>query len=265
MTNVVAWLLIAAVAFVLFRMVWRWIFGLLGKKHADIVSFPRNRKAEVSLKRATAFKNAGKLPEAIDELRAFRRHAEKGKVSFPVESYLRLPLYLQSAGRREEAWKEFYRLLEEGYPNQINVEGCIWAERSTVYDKMRLFLQRDEQPRLAFYFGTLSLASSLRGRWLFTEPDLSDLSKLRDVLPEKEYRDAVRSEKKRAADENAELKSCMVASKLAANLTPGAKKAGCLDSLPDLLILLADLTVTKFDFELFSSKAKTLLIPEPEA
>ncbi len=68
----------------------------------------------------------------------------------------RLPLYLQKAGRNDEAWREFNLLLTHGFPNQIKNLEVLPMEHSEIYDKMRLFLQREKKFDVAIRFGVLS-------------------------------------------------------------------------------------------------------------
>ena len=233
-----------------------------GRKQGDLLSFPRNLKADASLKRATDFKSDGNLDKAIEELRAFRRHAENGTVSFPVASYLRLPLYLQAAGRREEAWVEFYRLIDDGYPNQLQVESVKWMEKSTVYDKMRLFLERDKSYRHALFFSVLAIASAWRGRYLGAEINFSNLGNVRDVLGEKEYREALLAEKERSEDEISSLQD--ETSKIPDELIRRAKKAGIPEVVPSLSRMLTMFADGGFDFIWLSNEAVALLLPEQE-
>src|ERR1035438_1581708 len=150
------------------------MFGLF-KRQSVSVGFPSNPKADAALRRATELRSAGRINEAIAELASFHRHAEDGSVSYPVESFLRLPMYLQLAGRREEAWDQFYKLLKEGYPKQPPDAGVRMAQKSAIYDKMRLFLQRDKNPLLAVHFGILSYAAWLAA--LFKQSRIDELLK----------------------------------------------------------------------------------------
>jgi hypothetical protein len=89
-------------------------------------------------------------------------------------------MYLQVAGRREEAWEQFYKLLKEGYPKQLLDDDVRLAQKSAIYDKMRLFLQRDKNPLLAVHFGILSYAAWLAA--LFKQSRIDEL--LKEQSPE---------------------------------------------------------------------------------
>ncbi|HKP37685.1 MAG TPA: hypothetical protein VJT71_12585 [Pyrinomonadaceae bacterium] len=111
------------------------------------------------LKNATAANSADDFDGAINLLRQAYSEIARGPVSYSVDTFLRLPLYLQQAGRDEEAWHEFNLLLTRGFPNQLNHADVIPMEHSRIYDKMRLCLQREKQFDRAVRFGVLSFVS----------------------------------------------------------------------------------------------------------
>ena len=111
------------------------------------------------LKEVTAKKKAGDLENAIKLLRKAYKEINKSSTVYPVDVFLRLPLYLQEAKRNDEAWREFNLLLTKGYPNQMNNPELIPMDHSIIYDKMRLFLQREGKNELAVRFGILSYLS----------------------------------------------------------------------------------------------------------
>lgn len=103
---------------------------------------------------------------AVACLRAAYEEIARGNVDYGTQTFLRLPLYLQAAGRNDEAWREFNNLLTMGYPNQPSRHIFWETHLALVYDKMRLFLQRENRLRLAVVYGVLSYISDLRGRLL---------------------------------------------------------------------------------------------------
>lgn len=111
------------------------------------------------LKEATAKKKAADLENAIKLLREACKEISKSSTIYPVDVFLRLPLYLQEAKRNDEAWREFNLLLTKGYPNQMNNPELIPMDHSIIYDKMRLSLQREGKNELAVRFGILSYLS----------------------------------------------------------------------------------------------------------
>jgi len=108
------------------------------------------------LKKATEFKKKGEMGKAIRLLRQAYAEIERGEIVYPVQTFLRLPMYLQEFGKSDEAWGEFNRLILEGYPNQMKDPGLVPMDHSIIYDKMRLFLQREGKNDLAVRFGTFS-------------------------------------------------------------------------------------------------------------
>lgn len=111
------------------------------------------------LREATAKKKDGDMDGAIESLREAYKTISKTSVNYTIDPFLRLPLYLQQAGKNDEAWSEFNRLLVEGYPNQMKIRELIPMNHSAIYDKMRLFLQRENKPRESVKFGVFAYLS----------------------------------------------------------------------------------------------------------
>ena len=121
------------------------------------------------LKQATKLKQEGKTDDAIQCLRdAFAKIKNCSEV-YSIDTYLRLPLYLQQAGRNDEAWSEFNNLLIN--TGQLGSGDTVLPmDHSKIYDKMRLFLQREKRFLEAVRFGILSYFSwaiglELQGRF----------------------------------------------------------------------------------------------------
>jgi len=129
---------------------------LLGKKMEPSDS-------DLLLKQATAFKRAADIDSAIETLREAYMSISRGQIVYGVDPFLRLPLYLQEAGRNDEAWMEFNKLILEGYPNQLRNAGVRAMEHSRIYDKMRLFLHREGRNEESVVYGVLSLLAYARG------------------------------------------------------------------------------------------------------
>src|SRR5258708_2090283 len=96
------------------------------------------------LKQATRERDEGNLDAAVETLRRAYGEIAQSYVAYSVDTFLRLPLYLQKAGRNDEAWREFNLLLTRGFPNQIQNLELLPMEHSQIFDKMRLFLQREK-------------------------------------------------------------------------------------------------------------------------
>jgi|ERR1017187_4068347 hypothetical protein len=108
------------------------------------------------LRQATAQKESGDINGAIATLRKAYNAIRKGRSVYPIETFLRLPAYLHEAGLRDEAWQAYGALLIDGNPNEPDL---IPMDQSAIYDKMRLFLQREGSPVPAIAYGVLSHCS----------------------------------------------------------------------------------------------------------
>jgi hypothetical protein len=82
---------------------------------------------------------------------------------YGADTFLRLPLYLQEAGRGVEAWAEFERLLTAGLPKQLPDADLVPMYQSEIYGKMRLFLQREGKSDQAVVYGMLSSLAWAKG------------------------------------------------------------------------------------------------------
>lgn len=109
------------------------------------------------LRGATARKAAGNVNGAIELLNQFWVAEPFGSSGYGVEAYLKLPMYLQYAGRRDEAWRALNALMT-GYvlsTAKLN-EQVLPMMQSEIYDKMRLFWQREGEASRAVKYGVLS-------------------------------------------------------------------------------------------------------------
>lgn len=117
----------------------------------------------ILLKEATYYKKKGNINKAILILRKTYKLLEKTPVQYSIKTYLRLPLYLQQAGRTNEAWLEFNNLITKGYPNQSRNVSSVLLDNTVIYDKMRLFLEREGKPIKAIDLGIQSYMSKVKG------------------------------------------------------------------------------------------------------
>jgi hypothetical protein len=74
---------------------------------------PPDPSVDVLLKLATERKEAGDLDGAIEALLTARPGMSPDV--YPIQSYLKLPLYLQRTGRFQEAWLDINHLLANLY------------------------------------------------------------------------------------------------------------------------------------------------------
>ena len=117
-------------------------------------------------KEATSAKQSGNLDEAVSLLRKAYKAISKNDLDYGVKTFLRLPLLLQEAGKVDEAWDEFLHLLTKGYPNQSKDPQLIPMSHSEIYDKMRLFSQREGRNDEAVKYGIFSHLSWASGLYL---------------------------------------------------------------------------------------------------
>ncbi|NCB37563.1 MAG: hypothetical protein EOM80_02230 [Erysipelotrichia bacterium] len=105
------------------------------------------------LKLATKEKESGNYEQSCIYLKQAYATMDQSPIWYTVETYLRLPSYLQMAGKPKEAWGAFEQLIKNGYPHQPTAPGLKAFDLATTFDKMRLFLQREKQWYEAVIYG----------------------------------------------------------------------------------------------------------------
>jgi len=134
-------------------------------------------RSSVLLREATQRKKAGDFDGAVELLREAYREMEREGPQHGAEIYLRLPMMLHLAGRNDEAWAEYNRLLIHPPDPRLSKSGLqVW--HSEVYDKMRLFRQREGKHLDAARFGILAFVC--RAMAFHGDGDLEDLRLYRD-------------------------------------------------------------------------------------
>jgi len=122
----------------------------------QLVSISKIDPVKKLLQKAAAEKKSGEIDDAIETLYEAYKEISRTSINYGINHFLRLPLYLQQANRTDEAWREFNRLLVEGYPNQVRTPALLSMDHAVIYDKMRLFLQREQRAQEAVKFGIFS-------------------------------------------------------------------------------------------------------------
>lgn len=110
-----------------------------------------------------AKKKKENISEAIELLKKAYKESIKSDGGYCIDMYLKLPMYLQKANRPDEAIAEFENLLKNGYPYQTKDITLIPMEHAQIYDKMRLFWQREKQFAKAVNYGLYSILLSALG------------------------------------------------------------------------------------------------------
>lgn len=122
----------------------------------QLVSISNVDPVKKLLQQAATEKKSGDIEGAIATLQEAYREISRTSVNYTINPFLKLPLYLQHANHSDAAWREFNRLLVEGYPNQRRTPGSISKDHAIIYDKMRLFLQREQRCRESVKYGIFS-------------------------------------------------------------------------------------------------------------
>lgn len=123
------------------------------RKRVDFVTETRVnddlfRKYSELMKESTALKKAGKLEEAIAKIKEAYKEAQEKNLTLTVKDYLKLPPYLQKAGKSDEAWAWFNDLIRASTSDPMSL--------SQIYEKMGLFRERENNPRDAIKYEVLS-------------------------------------------------------------------------------------------------------------
>lgn len=111
---------------------------------------PIGSSAHDLLNIATKQKKKGDLEGAIETLRKAYKINEANNEGIGNTAFLQLPMYLQAAGKNDEGWNEFNKLLLDGWSADTSLDFYY------IYDKMRLFLQREQRAIEAVPYGVIS-------------------------------------------------------------------------------------------------------------
>lgn len=106
------------------------------------------RKYNDLMKESTALKKSGKFNEAVEKIKEAYKEAQEKSLTLTVNDYLKLPPYLQKAGKNDEAWGWFNDLIRSFANDPMSL--------SQIYGKMGLFRERENNPRDAIKYNVLS-------------------------------------------------------------------------------------------------------------
>ncbi len=118
-----------------------------------------DERASELLKLATEKKKEKDWDGAIATLKEAYQEIAQSQLGYSIETFIRLPQFLQSAGRSKEAWTEFNKLLFGRLQTQLGNDNTDPMERSILFDKMRLYLQREKREQLADIFSIFAAVS----------------------------------------------------------------------------------------------------------
>jgi tetratricopeptide (TPR) repeat protein len=142
-------------------LVWQQQASSLGQQQGEGIE-----TSQRLLKEASQKKRNGDLDGAIALLKAAYKELDRYSLSFSIEVYLRLPLYLQESGKKDEAWQEFNRLVSWVNSRPRYSPEVTPMELSAIWDKMRLFLQREGKNDYAVQFAVWSYLSWAVGLYM---------------------------------------------------------------------------------------------------
>ena len=120
--------------------------------HTSTVTEVAESKANKLAKEATQLKKEGKYEEALAKFLVALD--TRGSEEFSIQMRLRLPMYYQLAGRRDDSWS-VYQDLSHRYLSPF--------EQAPIYDKMRLQLQREKSYMGAIPYGIFSFIMGTQG------------------------------------------------------------------------------------------------------
>ena len=141
-----------------------------------------NRDEEIAAlhREATRLKETGDWDGAVAGLREAQVRMRESSTSYPIETWVRLPLFLKQAGRFEEAMLEFSRQLDEidgriakefSHQPERFWSGFAYHPRAVIYDKMRVACKRQKLPEEAGKYEVLRDEYREKGEKFRTEFD----------------------------------------------------------------------------------------------
>ena len=136
-----------------------WVDGRGFQEHQAIPKMAERFRA------ATAAYDARDYESGITRLREAYAIAAGAGVGCESPECLRLPRYLQKAGRSTEAWNELQALLSPTHPTLRYGKYDFALNHSRIYDGMRLFLQREGRPALGSCYSVLSYIFEAENRY----------------------------------------------------------------------------------------------------
>ncbi|MDM8564246.1 hypothetical protein QUF74_01175 [Candidatus Halobeggiatoa sp. HSG11] len=110
-------------------------------KNVKILDENEINHARELLKEATQLKKLKKFDEACDKLK--EAYSAKGSEELMTKERLRLPMYLQLAGKNDEGWKIL---------NELNITYTDAFSQLSIVNQMRIFLQKEKKYKHAVIF-----------------------------------------------------------------------------------------------------------------
>jgi len=120
-----------------------------GVRTGATVDSERNPVGEM-LKEATALKREKKYNEACEKLK--EAFSVEGANDLMVKTRLRLPMYLQLAGKNDEGWRVL---------NEMNAQFTDVYSQAEIANQMRVFLEKEARYSQALLFATLNICKEI--------------------------------------------------------------------------------------------------------
>ena len=132
-------------------------------KRQDENSLSRAKKTPIKnardlLKESTQLKKEKRFIDACEKLKEAYTAADADELM--VKELLRLPMYLQLAGKNDEGWRNL---------NELNVKHTDVFSQAEIANQMRIFLQKEKKFKHAIQFSIWAICKEI-------ERDLSNLS-----------------------------------------------------------------------------------------
>lgn len=138
---------------------------------SKLFSLFKSAKAPLSarelLKEATQLKKEKRYDEACNKLN--EAYSASGSEDLMIKDLLRLPMYLQLAGKNDEGW---------GVLNELNVKYTDVFSQADIANQMRVFLQKEKKFKLAVQFSAWSICKQIERDY----SNIKDSEKMTDQM-----------------------------------------------------------------------------------
>jgi hypothetical protein len=128
------------------------------------------------LKEATQLKKSKEYDAACEKLREAYEASDANELM--VKERLRLPMYLQLAGKNDEGWKAL---------NELNVEYIDVFSQAEIANQMRVFLQKEKQFKKAIIFSIWSIAKEIERDVQGVEGSIDNADKMAELRAEYDF------------------------------------------------------------------------------
>lgn len=128
------------------------------------------------LKEATQLKKSKEYDAACEKLREAYEASDANELM--VKERLRLPMYLQLAGKNDEGWKAL---------NELNVEYVDVFSQAEIANQMRVFLQKEKQFKKAIMFSIWAIAKEIERDVQNVEASIENTDRMAELRAEYDF------------------------------------------------------------------------------